>query len=227
MVDLIEWAAERPLFTLNEADRAVDLTRESLRAQLSRLVSRGDLTRVERGKYTVHTDPLIYATHIETPSYLTLWSGLRFYGLTTQQPTHIQVMTATPRDDLPGIGFHVSSDLFGFGRRRYRDFEVFVADEERLLIDCLSRRGVPVSALDELLTAVDPDRCVEYALRFDRNAVTKRVGYLLERATGTVRDELRVDDRNYPPLDLNGPDEGHSNATWRLQVNTDAHEDRA
>lgn len=226
MVELIEWATERPLFTLNEADRAFDLTRESLREQLSRLVSRGELNRVERGKYTIHDDPLIYATHIETPSYLTLWSGLRFYDLTTQQPTRIQVMTSNPRDDLPAIKFHVSSDLFGFGKRRYRDFEVFVADEERLLIDCLSRRGVPVSALDELLETVDPNRCVEYALRFDRKAVTKRVGFLLEHAQGTVRDELRVDDRNYPRLDLNGADVGDSNAKWRLQVNTDAHENR-
>ena len=227
MVDLTDWATDRPLFTLNEADRVLDLTRGSLREHLSRLVSRGELKRIERGTYTVHDDPMIYATHIETPSYLTLWSGLRFYDLTTQQPTRIQVMAATPRDDLPGIEFHVSSNLFGFGKRRYRDFEVFVADAERLLIDCLSRRGVPVSALDELLETVDPDRCVEYARRFDRTAVTKRVGYLLEHAQGTVRDELRVDDRNYPKLDLNGPDIGESNAKWRLQVNTDAHENRA
>lgn len=222
MVDLLEWAADRPLFTINEAARVVDLTRGSLQERLSRLSKRGDLYRVERGKYTIHEDPLIYATYVETPSYLTLWSGLRFYDLTTQLPTQVQVMTVNSRADLDEIGFLASSNLFGFGRRRYEGFEIFVADPERLLIDCLSRKGVPVSALHELVATVDPPTCVEYADRFGRNPVKKRVGYLLERWRDVREDGLRVDDRNYPPLDLNAPREGTADPAWRLEVNVDA-----
>lgn len=221
MADLVQWAADRPLFTLNEAERAVNITRASLQEQLSRLSKRGDVYRVERGKYTVHEDPLIYATYIETPSYLTLWSGLRFFDLTTQLPTRVQVMTAQARGDLPEIQFVTSSNLFGFGKRRYEGFDIFVADPERLLIDCLSRKGVPVSALRELIETVDPDRCVEYVERFGRTSVSKRVGYLLEHWRGVRVDELRVDDRNYPPLELNAPADGTSDPAWRLEVNVD------
>lgn len=62
MDTLLEWAADRPLFTLNDAERHLEVTRASLREKLSRMTRRGELRRIERGKYTVHEDPLIYAT---------------------------------------------------------------------------------------------------------------------------------------------------------------------
>ena len=222
MVDLVEWAADRPLFTFNDAARAVDITRGSLHERLSRLTKRGDVYRVERGKYTVHEDPLIYATYVATPSYLTLWSGLRFYDITTQLPTRVQVMTAQARTDLAEIQFFASANLFGFDKQRYRGFDIFVAEPERLLLDCLSRKAVPVSELRELIDTVDPTKCVEYANRFGRNSVKKRVGYLLEHWRGVRKKELCVDDRNYPPLDLNAPRDGTIDTEWRLEVNFDA-----
>lgn len=222
MVELIDWAADRPLFTVNEAERALGMERPSVREKLSRLARRGELRRIERGKYTVHDDPMIYATYVETPSYASLWSGLRFYDLTTQQPTRVQVVAATSRADLESVAFYYSSQMFGFRKRRYRGFDVFVADRERLLIDCLTRREVSVPDLVELIEAVDTERTVAYAERVDQNALKKRLGYLFERVRGETVEAFRVRDRNYPQLDLAGPDGGASNADWRLTVNVDA-----
>lgn len=219
MTDLAEWAAERPLFTVDEAQRASGLGRASLLERLSRMTRRGDLRRVERGKYTVHDDPVVYATYVETPSYLSFWSGLRFYDLTTQQPTGVQVVCAVNRGDLPRVTFYASGDLFGFGRARYDRFEVFVAHEERLLLDCLARDLVPVSALGELVAAVDVDVAVEYAERLDRTAVKKRLGYLLEVVQDRRVESLRIRDRNYPVLDLTRPAEGRTDPRWRIRVN--------
>lgn len=221
VVDLVEWAADRPTFTVNEAERVTGLTRASLREKLSRLAKRGELNRIERGRYTVHDDPLIFATHIETPSFLSLWSGLRFYDLTTQQPTRVQVIAATNRGDLADIDFYYSSDMFGFGRERYAGFDVFVADEERLLLDCLARDRVPVSEVRDLVSMVDVETVTRYADRFDSTAVKKRLGYLLDVVRGESVAELRIRDRNYPVLDLTRSDEGTTNARWRLRVNTD------
>ena len=221
MTDLADWADERPLFTVDEAQRATGLGRASLLERLSRMARRGDLHRIERGKYTAHDDPVVYATYVETPSYLSFWSGLRFYDLTTQQPTGVQVVCATSRADLPSITFHAASDLFGFGRKRYDRFEVFVAEAERLLLDCLARDVVPVSELGELVAAVDVETATEYADRLGRKAVKKRLGYLLETVRGISVEELRVPDRNYPVLDLSRPPEGETDARWRLRVNVD------
>lgn len=221
MTELLAWANDRPLFTLNDAQRALGMKRASLREKLSRLAHRGDIDRIERGKYTVHDDPMIYATYIETPSFTSLWTALRYYDLTTQQPTEVQVMTPTSRTDLSKVAFYQTSRVFGFGRRRYDGFEIFIADEERLLVDCLSRKQVSVADLSELLEAVDPERAVAYAERFGSNAVKKRLGYLLEQVRGMVVEDLRVSDRNYPLLDLSGPDEGEPDSRWRLRVNAD------
>lgn len=222
MADLQEWAADRPLFTLNEAERALGIKRATLREKLSRLTDRGDLIRIERGKYTVHADPVIYATHIETPSYLSLWSGLRWYDLTTQQPTHVQVIAATSRDDPEGVEFFTSKTLFGYGKHRYDGFEVFVADRERLLIDCLTRSQVSVAELTELVSVADIEKAVRYADRYGKNALKKRLGYLFEHLRGEVREDLQVDDRNYPVLDLARPVDGPTDPAWRLRVNSDA-----
>lgn len=222
MVELLEWAAEQPMFTLNAAERATDMERASLREKLSRLTRRGELTRIERGKYTVHPDPMVYASYLETPAYLSLWSGLRYYDLTTQQPTRVQVMVAESRGNLETVDFYQTSRMFGFGRRRYDGFEVFVADPERLLLDCLTRDQVPVAELTALLETVDPERAAAFADRYGRAATKKRIGFLLERVRGVTMDGLRVDDRNYPALDLTQPDEGETDPTWRVRVNTDA-----
>lgn len=222
MADLREWAATRPLFTLNEAERALGIKRASLRQKLSRHTDRGDLIRIERGKYTAHSDPLVYATHIETPSYLSLWSGLRWYDLTTQQPTRVQVITAINRDDLDEVEFFTSKNLFGFGKHRYEGFEVFVADRERLLIDCLTRSQVSVADLTELVSIADIETTVHYANRYGTKALKKRLGYLFEHVRGEVREELQVEDRNYPVLDLARPADGPTDPAWRLKVNTDA-----
>lgn len=220
MPSLRPWARERPCFTVNEAQRATGMRRPSLREKLSRLARRGDLTRIERGTYTVHDDPMIYATYVEIPSYLSLWSGLRFYDLTTQQPTTLQVIAAANRDGLPEISFYAATDLFGFGRERYGKFDIFVAEPERLILDCLARTHVPVSHLDELVETIDIDRAVTYATRLGRQSVTKRLGYLLETVRGETVEALRPDDRNYPVLDLTRPASGPTDAGWRLRVNT-------
>lgn len=221
MVELVEWATDRSMFTLNDAERVLGMERASLREKLSRMARRGEVQRIERGKYTVHNDPMIYATYVETPSYITLWSALRYYDLTTQQPTQVQVMTATNRDDLDDIEFYQSGRMFGFGRRRYDGHEIFVADKERLLLDCLSRKQVSVADLTDLLEEIDPELATEYATRFGENVVKKRVGYLLESVRGVSVESLRVSDRNYPVLDLTGPDTGEPDPRWRVTVNAD------
>ena len=220
MTTLLEWAADQPLFGLNEAQRATGMQRPTLRETLSRAVKRGDLIRVERGKYTAHPDPMIYASYIETPSYLSLWSGLRYYDVTTQQPSRVQVITSRNREDLESVEFFRSRSLFGFGKRRYADFEIFVADPERLLLDCLERTAVPVEELPELVETVDIDTSVEYATQLGMASVKKRLGYLLETVRGESVDALQVEDRNYPRLDLTRPENGETDSKWRLKVNT-------
>ncbi|MEA1994382.1 MAG: type IV toxin-antitoxin system AbiEi family antitoxin domain-containing protein [Euryarchaeota archaeon] len=220
MEDIIEWAQDKPLFTINEAERASEYDREYLQLKLHRLVKRGRLMRVERGKYTVHENPMVYGTYIETPSFFSFWTALRYYNLTTQMPQMLHVISAKNRKDLSQIRFHSSNKIFGYERKRYQDFHIFVANRERLLLDCVSKSTVPVGELWELIESVDSEKMIEYCLKYDSKASTKRVGYLIETLTGKELDELHsLIDHNYTVLDLSKPQEGKKNMRWKIVVN--------
>lgn len=222
VVELLEWAEERPIFNLNEAERVTCPDRGYLRKKLSRYASRNKLHRVERGKYTFHDDPLIYASHIETPSYISLWSALSFYNLTTQQPTKVQVICSENREGLSDIEFHSSKQVFGYTKARYRGFEIFVAKKEKLFLDILKYGEVPVEELEELAQDLDEEKMVEYSQRIDSKAVSKRAGYLVQKFTGKKLERLKVEDSNYPVLDLTKTRKGKTDSEWRLKVNNDA-----
>lgn len=224
MVDLREWAEQRPLFNLNEAERATGLERKQLRKKVFRLAEKGDLNRIERGKYTVHDDPLIYATSIQRPSYISFWSGLRYYDLTTQQPTKVQAVTGSRRKDLNQIEFYYSGNIFGFQKERYQGFELNVAEKERLLIDILAYGKVPLEEVKVLIEELEVDKAIEYANRLGKNSVKKRLGFLLEDVRGLEVEELRVGDRNYNLLDIVKSDRGEKNSKWFLKVNNAAFE---
>lgn len=221
MNEILEWAEERPIFNLNDLERKSGLDREYLRLKLHRLVKKGNLKRVERGKYTVHEDPMIYATHIETPSFFSYWTALRYYNLTSQEPTHLHVVTRKNRKDIGKITFHSTRRIFGYRRRKYRDFQVFIADKERLLLDCLSKSIVPVEELEELVKEVDSETVTEYTKKFENKALCKRVGYVLEKFGKEIEELQKLIDHNYTPLDLTKPREGGKNSRWKVVVNAD------
>ncbi|PTD93892.1 hypothetical protein C9439_05375 [archaeon SCG-AAA382B04] len=221
MADIFEWAEERPLFTLNDLERRFNHDRKYLRLKLHRMVERDKLIRVERGKYTVHDDPMIYATYIETPSFFSYWTALRYYNLTTQQPTRLHVVTRKNRKDIESIIFHSSKNIFGYGKKRYQNFQVFIAEEEKLLLDCLNGKTVPVEELKGLVKKVDKKKIVEYCSKFDSRALCKRAGFLLERAGKDVDKLQNQVNHNYTPLDLSKPREGEKNSRWKILVNSD------
>lgn len=221
MIGILKWAQERPLFTLNDLQRELDHDRSYLRLMLHRMVDKRELIRVARGKYTVHRDPMIYATYIETPSFFSYWTALRYHNLTTQEPSRLQVVTRKNRPDLEMIEFHSSSRIFGYERRPYRDHHIFVADKERLLLDCLGAGIVPIEELAELVREIDEAKVVLYCGEFQSRSLAKRAGYLLENAgkqAGRLQDQV---DHNYVPLDLSKRAEGKRNSRWKIVVNAD------
>jgi len=192
-----------------------------LRLKLHRIVEKGNLIRVERGKYTVHRDPMIYATYIETPSFFSYWTALRYYNLTAQQPSRLQVVARRSRPNLGDIEFYSSSRIFGYERRPYRDHHIFVADKERLLLDCLGAAVVPVEELVELAREADAETVMLYSEEFQSRSLAKRAGYLLEQAGKPMEGLQAQVDHNYVPLDLSKPAEGKRSPRWKIVVNAD------
>lgn len=219
-VDLLETLDKYPVFTVSDVERIAEIERESARIRLHRLAKKGDIRRIERGKYTRYDDPALIASHIVTPSYLSLWSGLRYYDLTQQLLHTTEVIHSRPKEDIElddhTITFHSTQHMFGFHKEQYQNVTIFIADKEKLLIDCLQFQTMPVAELTPLLETVETETTITDAVRIGQPALMKRIGYLLEPA-GQQRDKLLdAIDANPVRLDINKPADGNRDDTWKI-----------
>jgi len=100
---------------------------------------------IERGKYTTHDDPFLIASRIVWPSYISLWSALRYHNLTEQIPHSVWVVTTRTRKKTAlhflntEIYFTVTKPayLFGYDKIEREGLDIFIADREKTIIDCL------------------------------------------------------------------------------------------
>jgi predicted transcriptional regulator of viral defense system len=200
--------------------------RENVHRILNRMTYKGLLTRIERGKYVVsggldRNDLFEVATLISVPSYISLWTGLNFYHLTTQVPSTIFVMTMVPRKAIElqevRIRFVKTSHFFGYTRIS----NVVVAEVEKLFLDCLVYPHYS-GGVDEIVSSMeksslDNERLLEYAGMMDVRALNSRLGYILEKYDLGPADPLRGKiSTAYAYLDPTSPKKGERNKKWRI-----------
>jgi len=188
-----------PVFTTRQVASLVGGSRYA-KVYLHRLMARGVVRRIGRSFYTIHEDPVVYATHIYYPSYISLWQAFQHHGVTTQLPAVIEVMA--PRSGVLGsVEFIRSRHLWGYSAARYGDFGIFMADLEKAVLDALSTGRVPPDVAAGAIGKCDPGKLEKYALRMDIGTI-KKVGYIAETG-GLALERLhrRINkDRNYVRL---------------------------
>lgn len=234
LLDLVE-INELIVFTTSDARRLLDVGRPDVHRILSRMVSKGHLVRIERGKYidarsARELDVYEVAPHVVEPSYLSLWSGLHLHGLSTQVPRMVFVIVTSPRRNLRVLGspvrfVSVKPRLF-FGYARFGRH--IVADVEKLLLDCL-RFPHFCGGWTEIFQSfenaeLDPELVVEYALMTESPSLCSRLGYTLERL-GVEFDVERLEKASYHGrivLDPSRPkDDGERVPRWNVEVNVE------
>ena len=192
------------IFTTRDAYRILGPGKPT-RDALERLVDKGWLQRIEKGKYLIipleagperlwTEDALVIAAHLVSPSLVAYWSALRYWGCTDQVPRATYVQTPARKENrtplVQGMHFRIvrvkEYKFFGGHTARVRESPVHVTDPEKTLIDCLDRPelsgGVPevARALIERDREVDWERATGYLRRFRSGAVVKRLGFLVE-----------------------------------------------
>ena len=234
LLDLVEKAG-LVVFTTSDARRLLGVDRPDIHRILSRMVSKGHLVRLERGKYVDarsarELDVYEVAPHVVEPSYLSLWSGLHLRGLTTQVPRTVFVIVTSQRRGLDVLGspvrfVSVRPRLF-FGYERRGDH--VVADVEKLLLDCLLFPHY-CGGWDEIFRSfanaeLDPELVVEYALMTESPSLCSRLGYTLERL-GVGFDVERLERASYHGrivLDPSRPKtDGERVPRWNVEVNVE------
>jgi len=151
--------------------------------KIAALVQRGELIRLKKGMFIVSPEltgsPLsleLIANHLYTPSYVSMTSALRYYGLIPEAVYTTQSMTTKHsrnfKNDLGLFTYHtISTEAFSVGLRRVqRDQRVafIIASPEKALCDLIANSPkVNLRYLKEAAVYLEED------LRLDMDEFTK------------------------------------------------------
>ena len=198
-------AAEgRSVFATEDA-YAIRSRGKPTRDTLERLVRKGWLERLAKGKYLIvpleagperiwTESPHVIAGVLVSPSMVSNWSALAYWNLTEQVPRVTCVQTTSRKEDrtptVLGMQFRIvrvkPHKFFGGHRCYARGGPAMVTDREKTILDCLDRPDLSggVEEVARALLAADGDldweRVTAYLGRFGSGAVVKRLGFLAE-----------------------------------------------
>ena len=198
---------------------------------IHRLKEKGYISEVKRNRYTIQKDPLIVASRIVWPSYISLWSAIRFHNLTEQLPQ--QVWTITTRKlskkevmfgDTKIVFMHTKPKyFFGFKKMMLGGFEVFMAEPEKAIIDSMFFRKISFSELAFIIRenskSLDIKKLAGFASMMDNKSLAKRLGYLLDTYDMHYYKLDKYIDTAFVPLEYAMPAKGEKNNKWRIIKN--------
>ena len=240
---------DKRFFTLSEALEILRSSRpEAVRRLLSDMVKRGLILRLKNGLYNlipyeVNSKEYFPNWHLTGEAlaqphkhYIGFYSALDIHGLITQ-PSMTEYIV-TERQILPkhqtinNIRFEFVTLrpelLFGYKKTWIDDFnKVYCSDLEKTIIDCVYMPyyagGIPeiVKAIHKSIDNLSGEKLIEYIQRFNVQAVSKRLGFLLQNIEtdkfGGLLNELNSKITNSSILlDPSLPKRGKYNSRWKI-----------
>ena len=178
-----------PVFGVEAASTILGKPRSYAALYLLRLFKAKKIERVEKGKYYLPGTQLnTIASRLVPDSYISLYSALEYYALTTQIPKEIAIIT---------IRYHKSIIING---RRIRFYKVkkgliygyvsfangpVIAEPEKIFIDDLYLHG-RLYFSEEFEYAIkrgklNIEKLCSYAIRSKKRSIASLLGYYLEK----------------------------------------------
>ncbi|EQD31487.1 transcriptional regulator [mine drainage metagenome] len=192
-----------------------------------RMTRKGLLFPIENGKYTLSGDPYIVASQISSVSYISFISALSLYGQVEQVLKDIFVVSPVFHREIDFGGMTIRfikfpKDLFfGYRKIQREGSYIMLADKEKALTDSLYRTkyvrfNVLLKAMEN---ETDYTKFVEYVIRYGRESVIRRAGFLLDFIG--VKHNLKPGTRVFYKLNPALEESGVLNRKWKLYVNDD------
>lgn len=158
-IQLLKELGKYPVFTSKTIADITGKGKQYANLVLFRLKKTGEITMLERDKYTMHNDPMIIAAHMSWPSYISGWAALQYHHLTEQLPFCIEVITTRARKrrmlvlSFGRIRFIKTSskNMFGYKKEQFHGFEIFMAEKEKAIADCYAFGLVSEGELEEII----------------------------------------------------------------------------
>lgn len=231
-IGLIRELEKYPVFTLKKVKEITGKDSSYAKLLVYRLKKDNLLFSIEKNKYTIKKEPLIVASNMIWPSYISCWSALRYHNLTEQLPQAIFVVTTRARkerevtfNNIKIIFIKVKPKyFFGYKKERYQDFDIFIAEPEKALIDSALFKKVSFSEICSMiknnLKIIDIGLLFDYLIRIKNKTLIKRFGFLLDEL-GIENKLKKFIDFKYVPLDYSLPAKGKKNRKWRIIENVE------
>jgi predicted transcriptional regulator of viral defense system len=240
----------RSCFDYSLANKALPNSKASaVRELLSDMTKRGLLMRIKDGVYyiipyeqnadTFMPDWHLIAEHVvnEAKHYIGYYSALQIHNLITQPSLKEQIVVAKQirpseikiKDVSFQFIYHNEKHFFG-ERKIWIDSynKVLCSDLEKTIIDCLFKpnyAGGIVEVARAIYISKDKikyDTLLEYAKKFDSQAVIKRLGFILEIFeinTSIIQVLQQLKTASYVVLDTELPKTGNRISRWSIQQN--------
>jgi len=233
-INLIRELEKYAVFNLNIIKNIIKKDNNYAKLVVYRLKKDNFIFEIEKNKYTLKKDAILISSRIIWPSYISGWSALRYYNLTEQLPQTILIITTRARKKKE-IKFNNSRIVFtkvrqkyffGYRKERYGEFDIFVADKEKALIDSVLFKKISFSEICDItknnLNDIDIDLLIEYLIKIKNKTLIKRFGFLLENLGLEVYHKFkRFIDFKYIALDYSLEKKGEKDKKWRVIKNVE------
>jgi len=228
-----------------------DAKNSTVRRLLSDMTNRGLLMRLKEGVYYIipyEEDSVSFMPewHLiteylvnDTAHYIAYYSALQIHNLITQPSLKEQVVVSKQiRPSILKVKniefqfiYHNEHHFFGAKKIWIDSFnKVLCSDLEKTIIDCLFKpdyAGGIVEVAKAIHTSkdkIDYNKLLEYVIKFNSQAVIKRLGFileLLEIKTEIISTLQKLKTKSYTRLDTELPKSGKMMSRWSIQQNID------
>ncbi len=232
-------ALDRIDFDSRDFQRLFRLAPARANSVLRRMVSRGLLRRLRRGRYVVSgpgdarviSNPLFLGTRAVAPSYVSFLSALHLRGWTEQVPREVTLATTRRSTVVWFDAFRFRAvqvaprRFFGYEEMRQDGLRFPVADPEKAIVDSLWWPQA-VGAFDRVedafrnaLPELRLSRLARYARAMGSRVLQLRLGFLCEEAGCPLPGFPLRPPAYYARLDSAGPRQGRYYRRWGLVDN--------
>lgn len=224
---------------------------------LSKLVKKGWLVRLIRGKYLIvpleaglggipMADRYVIAREVldSVPHYVSHYSAMELHQMTTQPVNTVYVTVARRRKKrtIAGVRYRF---VYASARSFWGWETVWATPQEQVRVSDLAKTVLDCAARPELCGGVrelakglwlrrgqlDESRLLAYVDRLSNRAAARRIGFLLSLhglgTPETITALKAYSSAGYDALDPSLPDEGPHDPEWRLRVNLEPDELKA
>lgn len=225
-INLLEKLKTKTIFRIQDIERVTNCNQNYAKQIINRLHKKKLIKKIMKNTYTTKDNIFVIASNITSPAYISFWSASSFLGYTEQTPKKIQI--AATRKISPilfekyEITFHsIKKNFFGYRKIKTEEGDIFIAENEKLVIDALLKPN-ECGNFEEIEfifrnAEISKEKLITYLKKINKQTITKRAGYLIEK---TKKWDLSKDfklDNNYALLNPFSKKWEKINSKWRIK----------